>query len=131
MLKRVSRACILVAALSVLGACESGGGGATAQLSPIEYSRTITLNVGESAIIHAYRAQCGSASAPSWDYTVGSGYLTPSSLGTYSDGGVGTRHSRSCGGATPARAIKFTAVTPGSETFEMFGDQVSITVAGG
>jgi hypothetical protein len=49
-------------------------------------------------------------------------------LGTFSDGGVGERYSRRCNGTTPARAVRFTATTPGQEQIEMFGDTIDITV---
>ncbi|HRP79280.1 MAG TPA: hypothetical protein PL183_09300 [Aquamicrobium sp.] len=48
--------------------------------------------------------------------------------GTLTDGGVGTRVSRQCGGRVPARAILFTATAPGTEQVSLYGDDIVIRV---
>lgn len=92
---------------------------------PISPRRVVDLKVGESAIIHGMRGRCGKE-APDWE-TARRG-LPELLIGTFSDGGVGIRNSRSCSGPTPARAIRFTATKPGKESFELYDDPITITV---
>jgi hypothetical protein len=91
----------------------------------IPYRESVTLSVGQSTIVHGARGQCGEA-PPDWSAVAGR--LPMVGLGTFSDGGVGERYSRRCNGTTPARAVRFTATTPGQEQIEMFGDTIDITV---
>ena len=91
----------------------------------IDYVQNVTIRVGESMVIHGARGECGQA-APSWDRVAAR--LPAVALGTFSDGGIGTRSSRSCGGPTPARAVRFTATQTGGTQIELFGDPVTITV---
>ncbi len=91
----------------------------------IPYKKNVSLEVGGSEVIHGYRGKCGQ-SPPAWE--VISPKLPVVSLGTFSDGGIGFRGSRSCGGHTPARAIRFTATQPGAENIKLFGDPVSFEV---
>lgn len=90
-----------------------------------EYVRNISVQVGEAVIIHGARGNdCGDA--PSWESAK---ELLPELVtGTLTDGGVGTRYSRQCGGRIPARAILFTAKTPGTEQTSLYGDQINIHV---
>jgi len=90
-----------------------------------EYVRNVSLKVGESAIIHGARGnECGPA--PSWESAK---LLLPELVtGTLTDGGVGTRVSRQCGGRVPARAILFTATAPGTEQVSLYGDDIVIRV---
>ena len=91
-----------------------------------EYVRNVSLKVGESAIIHGARGdECGPA--PSWD--VAEDMLPELVTGTLTDGGVGTRNSRQCGGRVPARAILFTATTAGTEQTSLYGDDIVIRVS--
>jgi len=83
------------------------------------------VRVGESVVIHAKRGRCGEQ-PPSWEETFE--YLPELATGIWSDGGVGFRISRSCGGATPARAVVFTATRPGEERFMLYEDQITIRV---
>jgi len=98
---------------------------ASAVAQEIPYRKSVTLSVGQSAIIHGARGECGEA-PPTWSRVAER--LPIVGLGTFSDGGEGTRHSRSCGGPTPARAVRFTATTPGHEQIELFRDPIDITV---
>ena len=83
------------------------------------------LKVGDSVVIHAKRGRCGEQ-PPSWEQVFE--YLPESLTGIWSDGGVGYRVSRSCGGATPARAVVFTATRPGEERFMLYEDPITIRV---
>ncbi|MEQ8322278.1 MAG: hypothetical protein RH946_18600 [Rhodospirillales bacterium] len=90
------------------------------------YWREITeLKVGDFAVIHAARGKCGEQ-PPSWPETVEK--LPELPLGVWLDGGVGYRVSRSCGGATPARAVVFKATVPGSVNFMLYMDPITISV---
>jgi len=90
-----------------------------------EYVRNVSVKVGESAIIHGARGnECGPA--PSWE---SASLLLPELVtGTLTDGGVGTRISRQCGGRVPARAILFTATQSGTEQISLYGDDIVIRV---
>lgn len=83
------------------------------------------VNVGESVVIHAKRGRCGEQ-PPSWEETFE--YLPELATGIWSDGGIGYRVSRSCGGATPARAVVFTATRPGEDRFMLYEDPITIRV---
>lgn len=100
-----------------------GTGGAMAQEIPIKTA--VSLDVGQSTVIHGERGKCGQ-NAPDWETVATS--LPTLSTGKFSDGGLGTRYSRQCGGATPGRAIRFTATTPGTEQIQLYGDTIRIEV---
>jgi hypothetical protein len=78
-----------------------------------------------AAIIHGARSKCGHQPAP-WEKILTR--LPKLKTGTFSDGGMGSRYSRSCNGLTPARAVKFTATQKGHEEFSLFGDRTTIDV---
>jgi hypothetical protein len=83
-----------------------------------------TLKVGQTVVVKGVRSQtCGQTPPP---FTAGE--APTSTLGSFSGGRVGTMNSRACGGATPAREVRFTAKKAGSETVTVFGDSVTITV---
>jgi hypothetical protein len=86
----------------------------------------VSLRVGQSTIVHGARGRACGATAPSWAETAAT--LPSSQIGTFSDAGIGTRGSRSCGGNVPARAIRFKATKKGSEVVTIQGDPISITV---
>ena len=90
-----------------------------------EYVRNVSVQVGDAVIIHGARGNdCGVA--PSWE---SARPLLPELVtGTLSDGGLGTRFSRACGGRIPARAILFTARVPGTEQTSLYGDEIHIRV---
>lgn len=97
---------------------------ATAQNIPTNLN--VSLKVGQSTIIHGNRGRACGSPAPSWEQTTST--LPPTQLGTFSDGGVGTRSSRACGGNVPARAIRFKAMKKGTEVMNLYGDPVTVTV---
>lgn len=83
------------------------------------------VKIGESVVIHAKRGRCGEQ-PPSWEEVFE--YLPELATGVWSDGGIGYRVSRSCGGATPARAVVFTATRSGEERFMLYEDPITIRV---
>lgn len=91
-----------------------------------EYVRNVSIRVGDATIIHGARGnECGPA--PSWEEAMP---LLPELVtGRLSDGGVGTRFSRQCGGRVPARAILFTATAAGTEQIDLYGDPIVIRVS--
>ncbi len=101
------------------------GGGALAA-GKIIVKPLVELSVGKSVVIHGARSNTCGAPPPAWADIKAS--LPNTSLGAFSDGGVGTRLSKQCNGPTPARAITFTAKSKGTDNISLFGDRISITV---
>ena len=90
------------------------------------FREAVELAVGDSVILKGVRnRECG-AEAPSWERI--SGGLPSSDLGKLSDGGAGYTESDRCGGRVPARGIRFTATRSGTETLEVYKDEIRITV---
>lgn len=90
------------------------------------YWRELTeIAVGQSAVIHGKRGRCAEQ-PPSWEEVLSD--LPYLATGVWSDGGVGHRSSRACGGTTPARAVVFTATIPGEENFLLFDDPITLRV---
>ena len=83
------------------------------------------MTVGQEKLIHAVRGDCGKM-PPTWE-TLERG-LDKVLTGTFSDGGLVRRNSVFCKGLTPARAVRFTATTPGVEEFQVQGDRIKMTV---
>lgn len=90
------------------------------------WSQLVRLKVGESAVIHGRRAEECGEQPPSWAEVLSE--LPEVPTGEWSDGGVGFRVSRACKGATPVRAVVFTAARPGSHLFVLYEDPVTIIV---
>ena len=109
--KFVGAGAVAVLAVSAVSAAE------------IPYRKSVELGVGEQTVIHGARGKCG-APPPAWEDT----RLPTVTLGEFLPGPVGTRRSRSCGGETPARAVIYKALKPGTESFELFGDPVKVVV---
>jgi len=89
----------------------------------IQYRDSVTLNVGQSVVVHGMRGrECGTAPR--------SPRLTPrtTALGTLSLGRAGVRRSQACNGDTPAVEVIFTARRAGRETITLFGDSIRIHV---
>ena len=99
-----------------------GLGSATAAETPIEWQKSVTLRVGQAAIVHSARGECGKPPAKAM--------LKPKQYktGHTSFGKLGVRESRRCGGLTPAVEVIFNATTPGKETIEVDGDKIKVTV---
>ncbi|MCW5773923.1 MAG: hypothetical protein KIT16_19935 [Rhodospirillaceae bacterium] len=91
----------------------------------IEARQRVTVEVGRSVVVHGSRGRCGEQ-PPGWDDVFAG--LPRLSNGVWSDGGVGIRVSRACGGGTPARAVVFTATRPGEESFTLYDDPITIRV---
>lgn len=92
----------------------------------VYYLEQVTARVGESAVIHGKRGlRCGEQPPP-WEEVLP--YLPELSTGVWTDGGVGFRVSRACGGATPVRAVVFTATRPGLDAFLLYDDPVTLRV---
>lgn len=109
------------ASLAVLAALAvtAFAGPALAQYIPLRSN--INMTVGQTVVVKGVRADCGQPAPPLRN-------LPRSALGTFSSGNVGTVNSRSCGGPTPARELRFTARRAGTETLVVFEDTVTITV---
>lgn len=84
------------------------------------------LSVGESVVIHGKRGDRCAEQPPPWAEVLP--LLPQLSTGVWSDGGVGYRISRSCGGPTPARAVVFTATRAGVDKFMLYEDPITVTV---
>jgi hypothetical protein len=83
-----------------------------------------SLKIGQTVVLKGVRSKtCGQTPPP-----FAASEAPASSLGRFSPGRVGTMQSRSCNGATPAREVRFSATKAGSETLQVFGDSVTITV---
>lgn len=94
----------------------------------VKFRKSVTLKVGQAAIVHGKRAKCGqlpskgelAESKRNLDATLKTGYIT--------FGKPGVRKSGSCGGWTPVYETIFVADKPGKETVKIHGDAVRITV---
>lgn len=111
---RLPLACALLALLATPLTAQSG--------PEIKYRERVTLNVGESIVVYGYRGDCGKLP------TSGQVELPTLKTGTLSTGKDGFRNSKRCKGDTPAVEVIFTATTPGRETFELQGDDISVRV---
>lgn len=92
----------------------------------IYYREIANLRVGESIVLHGKRGPTCGEQPPEWPDVLK--YLPEPNTGVWSDGGVGFRVSRACGGPTPARAVVFTATQTGVDSFRLYDDPISITV---
>ena len=104
------------------------GCGALGQVSESEYIspvKDISLDIGESAIVHGAMEQCGLRSR-SWSDI--SHLLPHPEIGFFSSGGNEVMKSRRCGGPAPVLAVQFTATKAGSESLKIFGDTINIVV---
>ena len=67
------------------------------------------LNLETTVVIYGQRARrCGKA--PSFNWTISNAITKKPRYGKLSDGGIGTRSSSTCGGATPVRIINYTPI---------------------
>lgn len=95
------------------------------QSADVEYRKAVSLNVGQSIVVHGARGACDEA-PPAWKRVLAD--LPELEIGHWSDGDVGKRYSRKCGGPTPARGIVFNATKSGLAEITLFGDPVKIEV---
>lgn len=91
----------------------------------VEYRKSVTLNVGDFVVVHGARGNCDE-DPPNWENVVAN--LPELETGYWSDGDIGTRYSRNCGGPTLARGIVFNATKSGRSEISLFGDPVRIEV---
>ena len=95
-------------------------------LPMIGYDARVKMVVGETRLIHGDRGDCG-GEPPDWYYILPR--VPPSTLGLFSDGGVARKMDNGCDAVVRARAVRFTALTAGSEEIELLGDYMKIVVA--
>ncbi|WP_152541140.1 hypothetical protein [Sulfitobacter noctilucae] len=94
----------------------------------VKFRKSITLKVGQAAIVHGARGECGqlpskahlAKSKRNLDLTLETGHIA--------FGKPGVRRSSSCKGWTPVYETIFVADRPGKETVKIHGDSVRITV---
>ncbi|APH73937.1 hypothetical protein [Aquibium oceanicum] len=91
----------------------------------VEYRKAVSLKVGESIVVHGARGKCGEE-PPVWEKVLP--MLPELEIGHWSEGNIGTRYSRKCGGPTPARGIVLNATRSGQAEVTLFGDPVKIEV---
>ncbi len=125
----------VTAALVLSGCVETGSTGAPATTSAttpavndVAFRSSVSLAVGESAIVHGNRGDCGSLPSEAELVKDKANLDAASTLGTFSFGAPGQRRSGACGGNTPVRETIFTAVTPGRQTMKVHGDDIRFTV---
>lgn len=87
--------------------------------------KIVTMRVGQTGHLTAYRNDSCGAPAPSWASV--QRRLPSSSIVSYSDGGLSSRNSRQCGKRVPTRAINATGIKPGSEV-NRYQDTIEIVV---
>jgi hypothetical protein len=95
---------------------------AAAAESLIKYRKSVSVQVGQSVVVHGYRGECGQ------EPNLSEVQLPQLETGELSLGKMGVRESGRCDGKTPAVEIIFTATKAGREKFEVQGDTVSVRV---
>ena len=94
----------------------------------IKFKSKVTLKVGQAAVIHGRRGECGKLPTQA-DLTKSKADIEANlTTGTITFGKEGVRQSGSCGGWTPAYETIFVAQTPGRETVKVHGDSIRIVV---
>lgn len=88
----------------------------------IQWVPSLTLKVGQSAVVHGVRGKCGTMPGSK---KLKTRYFRTGKL-TY--GKPGVRQSVTCGGLTPAVEAIFVATKPGTERFEISNDIIRVTV---
>lgn len=94
----------------------------------VKFRSSITLKVGQAAIVHGARGDCGKLPSKA-DLARNKRNLDPTlKTGHIAFGKPGVRKSGSCNGWTPVYETIFVADRPGKETVKIHGDTVRITV---
>jgi hypothetical protein len=88
----------------------------------IKYRKSVSVQVGQSIVVHGIRGECGA------EPNLSSVTLPKLETGELSLGKMGERTSNRCGGMTPAVEVIFTATKAGREKFEIEGDPISVRV---
>lgn len=115
---------ICLTAFVLQGCMETGGASTSAPRIPSGAER-LSLAVGQTAHLDAYRADSCGGAAPSWASV--QARLPASSIVTYSDGGISSRDSRSCGTSVATRAVNATGIAAGTEV-HTYSDTIAVTV---
>jgi len=84
------------------------------------------FGVGQSFVVNGVRGSTCGGKPPSFAQIKPN--LPRSRKGTFSDGGVGWKFSYSCQQWVRVRAVVFNAKAKGEETFEIYGDETTVTV---
>lgn len=94
----------------------------------IKFRSSITLKVGQAAIVHGHRGKCGQLPTKS-NLANSKGNLDSKlKTGHIVFGKQGVRKSGSCNGWTPVYETIFVADRPGKESVKIHGDTVRINV---
>lgn len=107
---------------AVLALMMMAAGSSLVVASEIEQARSVTLRVGQSAVISALTGKCGRLP------TAADRKIIRARTGIVSYGREGTHKNRACGGLTPAVEMVFTADRVGSEMLSLNGQPVRILV---
>lgn len=94
----------------------------------IKHQKSITLNVGQAAIVHGRRGECGKLPTQADLAKSKSDINAKLKTGRIAFGKPGVRRSGGCNGWTPAYETIFVAERPGRETVRIHGDDGRITV---
>lgn len=92
----------------------------------IIFMESVSLKIGETSVVHGKKGKCGELPPASEEIA----RKLPKNLqtGSLRVGELGVRKSNKCGGVTPAREIIFEAAKSGSETINLYDDEIQITV---
>lgn len=113
-----------LAPLLLVTAC-MGGAQTAGPLNEPRPQNVTELGVGETVHLTVYLGEtCGVV--PS--FTEVEAQLPASRIVAYSDGGVGQRNSRRCGGATNGRIVLATGAASGNETLALQAGALSVRV---
>ena len=118
--KSIQTVCAALLTLAMSGVL---AGAAAAEVIP--YQPDIVLKVGEEALIHGRRGDCG-RQPRSWARMLDE--LPALRHGTFREGPLGERYSRRCKGLTPARGVIYRALSKGVDSFTLYGDRMKVTV---
>ncbi|MDA8585193.1 hypothetical protein N9L47_02880 [Rhodobacteraceae bacterium] len=89
----------------------------------IPYRKEVALKVGQAVIVNGFRGDCGERPK-----NVDPKRTRATKLGVLTIGKWGMTKSRNCGGLTPAVEVIYHAKTKGSETIEVNGSKIRVTV---
>jgi hypothetical protein len=122
---------VIFASALVLSGCVPESGTSASAAGPaqmIPFRENVTVQVGQSVVVHGLRGECGALPTPARVAEATASLNAQTSLGAFSFGAEGVRRSAACNGPTPARQTIFTATAVGQETIRVHGDTVRITV---
>lgn len=94
-------------------------------LPMVNFEGHVRVSSGADLLIHGAVTECGTK-PPEWSQVVGE--LPEPLFGRLEDGGIARKVARKCGRETKVRAIRYTALQPGTETFDLLGDLIRVDV---